>query len=286
MVGDRLNEFRKLLVTAGGNWSSDGVPRYAAAFSFYAILSLAPLLVLVVVVGGAYLGNNAQARSELLHQAQGFFGKNGAEFISTLVENATNRNAGIFATVVSFVVTFVGASNLFLQLNDAVNGIWKVRQEGSVLKILFLSRVGAFFGVLSFGALAVAWLVLDSWISWARRNIGLHGSWQEINLAISFLFLLAVFGIAFKTMPRGRVGWGDVWLASVLTSLGITGSKYLLGLYFAKSGVASAYGPAGALVVILLWFYYTSQIYFFGVELTRVYAQQMGSLSGERMSDE
>ena len=245
---------KDLLWTAGLKWSGDSVSRLSAAFSFYAVLSLSPLLVFSVTIGGLFL---ASAQRDLLYEAQGFVGLKGAEFLGTLIRTTNSASAGIIATVTSLLVAFFGASNLFLQLDMTMNTIWKIQSRESFILSLVKTRVLAFLGVLLFGGI----------------------SWPFVSFVVSSLVLTIGFGVSFKSLPANKLQWEDVWPAALITTIGFDLSKSILNLYFQYAGVSAAYGVAGALVLILLWVYYTSQIYFFGAELAYVWAHEYGSLA-------
>ncbi len=259
------------------NWSGASVPRLAAAFSFYAILSVAPLLVLAVVFAGNFLGGEASAREELMKQAQGAVGKPGADLLNTLIENTAKPATSWIATLLSLGVTFFSASNLFLQLTETINSMWGLKAEGSFIRSFLLARIFAFLAVLIFGVIVLGWLTIDSWLGWIERHTSGFTGWQLVSFAVSFIFLTLVFGASYKVFPKGRVQWSDVWIGATVASLGIGFAKLLLSLYFSRMDVAAAYGPAGALVLILLWIYYTSQIYFFGAEIVFTYTHSYGS---------
>jgi membrane protein len=279
-----LVSIKNLLTKTFTNWSTDNVPRLAAAFSFYAVLSLAPVLVLAVVAAG-YIYGEGTARQELLTQARAAVGPQGASLVSELLDNANKPGASAIATVLSLLVTFFSASNLFIALQETVNVIWGVQQKGPLLKGLILTRVTAFLSVTVFGLIVLGWLTLDSWLGWLERHTQGFQGWQVVSLAASLLFLTGVFGVALKQLPPNRLQWRDVWPGAFVTALGFGISKLLLALYFSYANVSAAYGSAGALVVILLWIYYSSQIFFFGVELTYTYAHTRGSLVGEERRD-
>lgn len=270
---------KELALKTLANWSEDNVPRLAAAFSFYAILSLAPLLVLAVAIGGMYLGNRA-VEGRVISEATATLGGDSAKLIGSLIDSAHQKTDLSIAALISLVVTFFSASNLFLQLDDSVNAIWDIKQTGSAVRNLVVTRIVAFLSVLVFGAIVLAWLVLDSWLTWiAQKTPGFQG-WPYLSFGVAVVFLIGVFAVSFKSLPKGKVAWKDVWIPAVVTGVGIAASKFLLSLYFSHAGVSKAYGPAGSLVVILLWIYYTSQIYFFGIELTYTYAHHYGSRQG------
>ncbi|RYG47554.1 YihY/virulence factor BrkB family protein [bacterium] len=281
----RLTEVRDLLQTTAARWSADNVPRLAAAFSFYAVLSLAPLLVFAVVVGGYILGQ-ADTQAQILTQVQEAVGKGGRDLVEELIKQANKPGAGAIASLISLVVTFFSASNLFLQLNDTVNAIWGIKTEGPFLKTLFLTRVGAFLGVLFFGVFVLGWVALDSWLHWLDERVPVLSLWKGLSVLVSIVFLAVVFAAAFRSLPKDRVSWKDTIVPAIITALGISLAKYALSLYFGLAKVTEAYGSAGALVVILLWIYYTSQIFFFGIEMTYVNSHQRGSHQGEPLREE
>lgn len=258
------------------NWGEDNVPRLAAAFSFYAMLSLAPVLVMAVVAGSVVIGKTG-AQSSIMAYARDYLGPNSGELIRTLLKQVANAGISTVAGVLSLLLTIYGASNLFLQLEEAANSIWGIKTKGSFIRNFFVSRLLAFVMVVVFGAVTLGWLAIDSWLSWLGRVSGGWEGWKYVSLAVSVVFLTAVFGCAYKWLPKGMVAWKDVWLGAVVAALGVAVSKYLIGLYFAYAGIAAAYGTAGSLVVMLLWIYYTSQIFFFGFEITNTYAFEYGS---------
>jgi membrane protein len=272
----RLAVVKDLATKTFANFSEDNVPRLAAAFSFYAVLSLAPLLVLAVVIASAVLGEGG-ARESVLSQAQGLLGKEGRSLVEGFLESSSGKGTGIIATISSLVVTFFSASNLFLQLMDAVNAMWGIKQTGPMFKNLILSRIGAFLAVLVFGAIVLGWVALDSWLHWIERHTTGFTGWPVVSAVVSVLFLTGVFAVSFKKLPAGHLAWHDVWLPAFITAVLVAIAKAVLGFYFARAGGAGAPGVAGALVVVLLWIYYTSQIFFFGFELTYTYAHNYGS---------
>lgn len=272
-----LSGVRILLAKTWANWGSDEVPRLAAAFAFYAILSLAPMLVFAVIGAGYFYGHSVDAKEALLTQAQSAGGQQVAGLVKEMIEAASKGSSGVIATLISLAITFFSASNLFIQLNDTIYTIWGVKRGGSMFRSFIINRLAAFAGVLVFGALIVAWLGLDSWLGWLAKNYGGVYGWRALSFVASIVFLFAVCAISFRAIPRNRLKWVDVWPGAIFSSIGIGLTKLLLSQYFANFNVSAAYGSAGALVVILLWIYYTSQIYFFGAEITYTYSHEFGS---------
>ena len=279
----RFERAKILLIKTFGNWSEDDVPRLAAAFSFYAMLSLAPILVLSVTIAALVLKGNAEAA--LLNKAQEFVGSEATvKLLEDIIKGAQNKSSGAIATFVSLLVTFFSASNLFLQLQATVNTIWGIQQTGSVIKNLILTRVLAFLAVAVFGILILSWLALDSWLNWlAKRTPGFQG-FSVVSLVFTSVFFTVALAVAYKGMPRGRVRWSDVWPGAVIAALGLAFSKLAFSVYLGYAGL-SVYGAAGSLVALLLWIYYSSQIFFFGLEITYTYTKEFGSLKGQNPGD-
>lgn len=275
---------KDLFLKTFGNWSEDNVPRLAAAFSFYAVLSLAPVLVLAVTVASIFLERKG-AEDALINQIHEFVGNDDtANLLRGVIDATHKKGTGTIATILSLVVTFFSASNLFLQLDDSVNSIWGIKQTGSVIRNLIMTRVLAFAAVAVFGVLILSWLGLDAWLSlFAKQTPGFQG-WSIISLVVTALFFTGALGIAYKGLPKGRVKWRDVWPGAVIASTGLALSKLAFSIYLTHAGL-TAYGAAGSLVALLLWIYYSSQIFFFGLEITYTYASEFGSLKNKNPGD-
>ncbi|HWD41455.1 MAG TPA: YihY/virulence factor BrkB family protein [Fimbriimonas sp.] len=250
---------------------ADNLPRLASSFSFFALLSMAPLLVLAVTIGSYFVGKE-QVSTEIQRQAKAFGGLQMAEFIRTLIVSSQQRTTGLVAGMVSLGVTFFSASSLFLQINAAIEVIWKIKVDGPFIRNFIVSRLLAFISVVFFGAGLVGWIVLDSVVSLF--------AWQAISFVVSVLFLTVAFAINFRVLPKTNVCWGDVWVGGFVTGLGFSISKLLFATYVGKA--SSVYSAAGGVIVLLLWLYYSSMIYFFGIELTYMYAHRFGSLKGKK----
>lgn len=275
-------QLRELFMKAYRHWSDDNAARHAAALAFYAILSLAPLLIFAIAIGGQFL-DSGSLRESLLASTRDQLGKGASGLVKEMIENATKPGASAMAGIISLILALLGASSLFGQLEQSVSAIWGVGPKtGNAIRNFVVQKLLSVVMVLVFVTLILAWIGIDSVISYARAHTaeGL-GIWPSLSFVISVAFLTIVFAISFKSLPRGMVAWGDVWIPAFVTAVGFGLAKYLLSLYFGMSGVGAAYGPAGALVVILLWFYYSAQIFFFGVELTFTYTYGYGRHKGE-----
>jgi membrane protein len=279
----RPKEFLRLIKDAGVNWSSDGAASMCAAIAFYTIFSIAPLLIITLAIAGFFFGADA-AQCQVYLQARSRLGDEGATALQGLVQSASRPAEGILATVVGLSFMIFGASGVFAELQGAMDRIWQTPVKDSQSGIWYLLRRRIFtFGVL----LAVAFLLLVSltisaFISalhslWITRSDELEMAWQAINFAVSFVIITGLFAMLFKLLPRVSVAWGDVIIGAVFTALLFNLGKFLIGLYIGKSGVVSGFGAAGTVIAMVLWVYYSAQIFLLGAEFTWLYAQRFGS---------
>jgi membrane protein len=278
----KLNDIWGLLRDTFTAWGEDKAARLAAALSYYAIFSLAPLLIVLITIAGIFLGQQA-AQNQIVIHIQGVVGKNGAEFIQNMIKNARNTNAGILASAIGIVTLLLGATGLFGQLQNTLNAIWDVpQQEGAGIMGIVKQRFMAFAMLLGIGLIFLFTLGLDAAVLTISKFAGglfpgISILWQIVNIIVSFAIITFAFALIFKVVPDAEIDWHDVWLGAVVTALLFTLGKYLIGIYLSNAGVGSTYGAAGSLVVLLLWIYYSAQIFFFGAEFTQVYANRFGS---------
>jgi membrane protein len=274
------------------NWQQDRAPRMGAALAYYMALSLAPTVVIILAVTGVAFGAKA-AQGRLVGQIQNLVGKEGAVVIQSMIEGAhESSKSGIFATVFGLVTLFFGATAVVSELRDALNTIWRVPEDplSSATRSAFnlvKERLLSFVIVLAAGVFLLLSLIVTTWVAAA----GAYLSWlitpplrtiQAVEWAISFLLVTGLFAFVFKVLPAVRLEWSDVASGALLTSLLFSGGKLLLGLYLGKAGFGDIYGPAGSLVVVLVWVYYSAQVVYFGAEFTRAYTLRCGSmLAGE-----
>jgi membrane protein len=270
-----------LFKTAAKGWKADNCLSMGAALAFYSLLSMAPLMVLVITVAGLVIGRD-EAQTLLFTQLSGLLGETGAEGVKTVLDAASSKDGGVLQTLVSGLVLLIGATTVFGELQDDLDRIWKAETAkakglwGQVRKRL-----------LSFGLIvAIGFLLLTSLvISAAVSYMGAHWIGGEaliarvLELAGSLIVMSALFALTFKILPSRRLPWGDVIVGAIVTAVLFWIGKYLIGLYIGKSAVASDFGAAGTLVVAIVWIYYSSQIFFYGAELTRAYSLAHGSKS-------
>jgi membrane protein len=270
----------QLLKTTVQEWLADEASLLAAALSYYTAISLAPLLVLLVVIVGFFL-SQATARTQVLDQLRGAIGTQGAQFLAIILENADQPGVASLAGILSFLTLVWGSTNVFSQLQTSLNKIWDVEPKpGRGLWATLRERLLSFSLVLGVAFLLLVSFVLSAVLaalsglgqSWVP---GLDWLWQLLNFLVSFGVITLLFAAIYKVLPDAKVVWRDVWLGAAVTALLFTVGKTVLGWYLANTG--STYGAAGSLIVFLLWVYYSAQILFFGAEFTQVYARAYGA---------
>lgn len=277
-----LRSIFELVKQVVSEWIAQDVPRMGAALAFYTFFAISPLFVIVLAIAGFWFGEQA-ARRELFSQFSGLVGSEGAEAIQALVTAAQNPKTGAWATVIAGVTLFVGATGVFVQLQDALNSVWGVRREpGRGLRNFIKDRLLSFALIVGIGFLLLVSLVLSAGLSAmdkfmivlvpAQKTI-----WQGINFVVSFGVITLLFALIFKVLPDVKIAWRDVWIGAIITALLFNGGKHLFGLYLGRSSVSSVFGAAGSLVIVLLWVYYSAQILFLGAKFTQIYSNKYGS---------
>jgi membrane protein len=263
-------------------WWRDDALRLGAALSYYTVFSLAPILVVSVAIAGLVFGQEA-ASGQLVTEMQGLLGPEGAKVIQTLIERAALRgDAGWVATAFGFATIALGASGAFGQLQYALNEIWNVETSPSRGWLgLVRDRFLSFSMVLVIGFLLLVALVLSAALSSLDQVAGQYGAILQpflavVNFLASFALITFLFAAIFKVLPSTDVRWSDVWLGAAFTSALFVIGKEVIGLYLGNTSVASVFGAASSIVVILLWVYYSSQILFLGAEFTQVFARRYG----------
>jgi membrane protein len=279
-------QFLQLFVKAGKSWSDDYAPSMGAAISYYTVFSLAPLLVIVIAIAGAVFGREA-VQGQLVSQLSGLMGAKGAELIQSLVAATSDTDKGLVASLISGVVLIVGATSVFAELQNALDRVWHVpasAKPGGVFALLRarLLSIGMILGLvfLLMVSLAVSAAVAAFGALTSELMPGAEILLQVLNLAISFGIATLLFAMIYKVMPSTRIAWRDVWVGAVTTAVLFEIGKFLIGLYIGKSSMTESFAAAGSLVVLIAWVYYAAQIFLFGAEFTKVYAQQHGSRAG------
>jgi membrane protein len=281
---EKLQQWWALVKRAVSAWSDDYAPSMGAALSYYTIFSLAPLLLIVISLAGLFFGADA-ARGEIFGQLRGLMGDDAAKAVEGVLASVNKPASGVIGTVIGIVVLLVGATSVFAELQDALDRIWRApaRDKSGGLWRILRTRLLSFGLILGIVFLLMVSLVLGAVVSafgnwWGGMFAGWDVLVQVVNVGLGFALTTAVFAMIYKLMPRVSVRWHDVWLGALVTALLFTVGKFLIGLYIGKSGVASSYGAAGSLVIVLVWVYYSAQIFLMGAEFTWVYARTFGSM--------
>jgi len=280
-----------LFKAAAVNWVHDYAQSMGAALAFYTMFSIAPLLLIVTSIAGLVFGQSA-ARAEIFYQMQSMLGTPGALEVQALVESARKPAGSVLGVVFGVVFLVIGSTAVFAELQDALDRIWRapagtgdsnfdlwrlVRVRllslGMILGIGFLLMVSLMFSAI-LDALSRWW---HPWFDGSMTVV------YTFDVTLGILLSTAVFAMIYKLMPRVQIDWKDVWIGAVFNSLLFIGGKFLIGAYLGRNGIASRFGPAGSLVVVLLWVYYSAQMFLFGAEFTWAYSHKFGSRKGQAM---
>ena len=264
-------------------WVDDRAASMGAALAYYTFFSMAPLLLIVISVAGLLLGRDA-AQGQLMEELEGLLGQQAAASIQSLIASVSEPADSWWGTLVGLGVMLVGATTVFAELQDALDHIWEApeRPAGGGVWGLLRARVLSFGLILGFAFLLMVSLVMGAVITavgrWWSDTLG-EWVWvaQTLNLGLGFVITASIFAMIYKLMPRARVEWKDVWVGAVVTALLFSLGKALISLYLGATGIASSYGAAGSLVLVLLWVYYSAQVFLLGAEFTWVYANARGS---------
>jgi membrane protein len=265
-------------------WIDDKAPKLGASLSFYTIFSLAPLLIISVALAGLFFGEEA-ARGEIVGQISGLVGEESAVVIETALKSSADRETGIIALIISIITLTIGSTFVFIELQDSLDMIWKVKPKPgrSMIKGLIKDRLISFSIVIVIGFLLLVSLLISAVISALSNYIDDHLFFIPIwvleltNVVFSFGIIFILFAMVYKILPDVHIAWSDVWIGAAVTAALFVIGKFLIGLYLGTSTVASTYGAAGSLVILLLWIYYSAQILFLGAEFTQVYANKYGT---------
>jgi membrane protein len=275
-----MKAFWKLLCEAGNGWLAHNAPRLGAALAYYTIFSIAPLLVIAVAIAGRLFGKEA-VEGHIAAQFQDLMGTQGADVIQGMLANANQPKSGLFASLIGGGILIIGAIGLFTELQATMNTVCGVQVKSGRGVLGFLrDRLLAFLIMLGSIVILFASVILSAILAAIGKLPGAHEavlSSQIGHLLSSVLVLALLFGMIFRFVPDVRIAARDVWLGALVTSILFAVGKFLIGLYLGHTGIASAYGAAGSLAVLLVWLYYSAQIFLFGAELTRSYAERYGS---------
>lgn len=274
MVNDHDKGFLRTVVS---EFSEDEAMTLAAALAYYAALSLAPMVLLMVWIGDL-LG--PQAKQRLIEQVEAQAGPQAGQSVQMVVENASSTpELGTIAGIISIAATILAATGVLAQLQYAMNRIWDVNPRGSGVRGWLKKRALSLLMILVIGGVLLASLVMTTIVSGLRESGTIPGPdylWRVAELGISLVVLTLLFAAVFHFLPDTDVGWRPTWIGALVTAVLFIVGKWVVGLYLAHSSSSSAYGAAGSLIVLLVWVYYCAVIFFFGAELTQVWARRHG----------
>lgn len=270
----------RMLSSTVNAWLDDYAPSMGAALAFYTLFSIAPLLLIVISVAGFFFGE-ATARMEIFAQISQLVGEDSATTLDTVLVSLDQPAASVLGMLVGLGTLLIGATSVFVELQNAMDRIWQVppQPDFSGVRDFFRVRLLSLGLVLGIGFLLMVSLVLSAvmaalgkwWAPWFGEFAVVA---DAVNFGVTLAFITAVFAMIYKWMPRTHVAWRDVWIGALITALLFTVGKTLIGLYIGRSAVASVFGAASSLVVLLLWVYYSAQIFLLGAEFTWVFAQR------------
>jgi membrane protein len=273
-----LRKLVGVLKAAAPNYVSDDCLSRGAAIAFYTMFSLAPILIIVIAVAAAVFGE-ATARGAILHQIRALIGQQGADAVQTMIASTRARGNGVLGGAIGIISFLVTATGVFTEMQTALNVIWKAKPSGMTVSRLVWVRLQSLGLVAALGFLLVVSLVASTMLAavgdWLNGLFSAADRFlQVVNFLVSFGLVAILFGAIYKVLPDVALSWRDVAIGGVITSILFEAGKFLISLYLGSSSITSSFGAAGALAIVLLWVYYSSQIILLGAELTRAWADQ------------
>lgn len=271
----------ELLKATAQHWNADKSPQSGAALAYYAVLALPPVLV-ILLFGMSLFYDSKQATAQISEQLGNFMGPKSAEFMQQIMANPQIHGKGAMATAMAIGLVLFTSASFFFQLQSALNSAWGVEQRSDVGWMEYIANQAfPFLLLIAIGVLLVLSVFITTLISAAQEStVGVYPLtafyWHAVEFIVSCVILTILFALTYKFLPNVRVHWPDVWIGGLVTAFLFTAGKFLLGLYLGHSTVASAYGVAGSIVLILVWVYYSTQIFLFGAQFTQIYASQHG----------
>ena len=268
---------RALFFDSFTQWNDDNAPRLGAALSFYTILSLSPLVIFVVAIASLVF-SRASAQTLLLSEVQSLVGDSGRDTVAIMLANGPKHTHGALSALIGFATLLFGASGVFGELRSALNMIWKVKPKASSnVTLIVKERLFSFGMVVSVGFILLVSLLASTALAAVTKFFGgllpfPPAALEVLNFVVSFAGVTVLFALIFKYVPETRVSWQEVRTGAIFTAFLFTLGKMLLAFYLGRMSPGSPYGAAGSLVVVVIWVYYSAQIFYFGAELTHVYA--------------
>lgn len=278
-----LTRVKRVLTESCKSWVAHRAGSKGAALAFYTLFSMTPVLLLVIAIAGYFLGSEA-AQSEVLEKVQGMVGINSAQVIKALIVGSKNNSSGVFASIIASALMLAGATSVFVELKASLDEIWGVKiNTRSALGELLIQRLVSFAIILALTVLFFMALLLQAVLAIVEQYASAIVSnsaifFSTLTSLISFGIIACLFAVIFKMLPDAELSWRDVWFGAIFTAAMFALGQYGIGLYLGSTGITSSFGAAGSVIALLLWIYYSAQIFFLGAEFTRQYALCFGSL--------
>ncbi|BCM25338.1 YihY/virulence factor BrkB family protein [Methyloradius palustris] len=271
------------------SWIEHRAGSKGAALAFYALFSMAPILILMIALLG-YVFNEQIAQTQVIAEVSRLVGETGGKLVESLLIASSNNASSLIATVLASIFIFVGATSVFSELKASLDEIWEVKKIAQIapFKQLLITRLVSFSMVMILSALLLISLTINAAINavgaYSSEFLGHYSDIFSVATSfVSFCVIASIFAIIYKTLPDVLLSWKDAMVGAVFTAILFSFGSYLAGIYISKSAVTSSFGAAGSLIALLLWIYYSAQIFFFGAEVTRQYAITYGSLKTSKL---
>ncbi|MEO5783670.1 MAG: YihY/virulence factor BrkB family protein [Ginsengibacter sp.] len=260
----------------------DDILKYSASLAYYTVFSLAPVLIVIISICGVLFGKEA-IRGQIYSQIKGLVGSDAAVQIQDTIKNIHLTGHNVFATIVSIVILLIGATGIFGEVQDSLNKIWglRVKTKKTWWKLI-LNRLLSFSLIISIGFVMMVSLLLNAIVSAFGNFLARYFSEFSVILVqitdsvLTFVITTFLFSLMFKVLPDAKIKWKDVFVGGLITSVFFTLGKLGIGYYLGRSNIASVYGAAGSIMIIMVWVYYSSIILYLGAEFTKVYAKVHG----------
>jgi len=282
---NKIKIFLELIKQTFLEWNNDDAPMLAAALAYYTALSIAPLIIVIVAIVGFIVGQSS-VQSQITEQLQVTVGTGAAQIVTNLIDNMSQPNQGVIASIIGIIILLYGALGLFNHLQTALDMIWDVDMSDdiNIIEGFVKDKLLSFGMILIIGFLLLVSLIISTLLSILDSYLltmlpGTDIILRILNALLAFSITTVLFGFIFKFLPHADIAWNDVWIGSIVTSLLFTLGQTILGLYLGNSAIHSTYGAAGAFVVLLVWVYYSAQIVLFGAEFTHLFSKNYGTLA-------
>jgi membrane protein len=275
-----------LRLTAEG-FAADDAWSHGASIAYFTLFSVAPVLLVVVAVAGLWFGRDA-AQGAIVDELSGLMGRETAEALQGMIRSASDRMTGLVATLIGLVTILLATTGVFGEVQSALNAVWKAQPRHSTMTRLVRARLASLGLVIAFGFVLTVSLAVGAALG--ALSTFLHGVFPAmeaaltvVNFVLSIGLVSAMFAAMYKVLPDTPIAWRDVAIGAIFATLLFEGGKYLIALYIGRSNIASSFGAAGALIVLLLWIFYSAQIFLLGAEFTRAWAEVWGSRASQQV---